>query len=314
MKSKIRTAVIGVGYLGRFHAQKYKSLENSDLVGVCDSNIETAKKVAKELGVNAFADAKELIGKVDAVTIASSTISHFPLAKLFLENGVHVLIEKPITVTSAQGEELCEIARNKNLKIQVGHIERFNSALVACKEKLTTPMFVEVHRLAPYKPRSLDVDVVLDLMIHDIDLVLAIVNSKVKNISAVGVSVISPYPDIANARIEFESGCIANITSSRISTSPTRKFRVFQQDQYLSIDFDKAHVALTTKTGEMKDGVLPLDYDSWSMDKSDALLEEAKSFLDAIENNKPVLVSGEDGVKALKVAERILEDISRKHL
>lgn len=311
---KIRTAVIGVGYLGRFHAQKYKALENSELVGVCDSNAETAKKVADELGVRAFTDAKELLGKVDAVTIASSTISHYALGKLFLENGVHVLIEKPITVSSQQGEELCQIAKDKNLKIQVGHIERFNAALVSAKEKLKNPLFVEVHRLAPYKPRSLDVDVVLDLMIHDIDLVLAIVNSKIKSISAVGVSVVSAYPDIANARIEFESGCIANITSSRISTKTERKFRVFQQDQYLSIDFDKAHVALTTKQGEIKDGVLPLDYDSWSMNKADAILEEAKSFLDSIEQNKPVLVSGEDGVKALKVAERILEDISRKQI
>lgn len=312
--SKLRTAVVGTGYLGRFHAQKYKTLENSDLIGICDTNLEQGKKVAEELGVPHFLKAEDLIGKVDAVTVAASTISHYPICKMLLENGIHVLVEKPMTVTSQQGAELCDIAKKKNLKLQVGHIERFNSAFIAAKEKLDRPMFIECHRLAPFKPRSLDVDVVLDVMIHDIDVLLAIVNSKVRSVSAVGVPVITPYTDIANVRVEFESGAIANLTASRVSINPIRKFRVFQQDQYLSIDFEKGELSLTTRTGEWKDGNIPLEHNSWSLSKSDAILEETKSFLEAIQNNTPVLVPGEDGVKALKLAESILEDIQRRHI
>ncbi len=314
MSSKIRTAVIGVGYLGRFHAQKYKSLENSQLVGICDSNQEHGKKISEELGVPFFERAEDLIGKVDAVTVASSTISHHKLCKLMLENGIHVLVEKPMTVTSKESLELCDIAKRKNLKLQVGHIERFNSAFLAAKEKLDKPMFVECHRLAPFKPRSLDVDVVLDVMIHDIDVLLSIVNSKVKSVSAVGVPVLTPYTDIANVRVEFESGAIANLTASRVSMNSIRKFRVFQKDQYLSIDFEKGELSLTTRTGEWKEGTIPLEHNSWSLSKSDAIMEEAKAFLNSIQNNTPVIVPGEDGVRALQLAETILENIQRRQL
>lgn len=312
--SQVKTAVIGVGYLGRFHTQKYKSLENSDLIGICDSNLEHAKKNSEEFSVPYFEKPEDLIGKVEAVTIASSTISHYPLAKLMLENGIHVLVEKPMTLTSRESIELCEIAKKNNLKLQVGHIERFNSAFVAAKEKLDNPMFIECHRLAPFKPRSLDVDVVLDVMIHDIDVLLSIVNSKVKSISAVGVPVITPYTDIANVRIEFESGAIANLTASRVSINSVRKFRVFQQDQYLSIDFEKGELSLTTRTGEWKEGSIPLDHQTWSLSKSDAIMEEAQAFLNSIQNGTPVVVPGEDGVKALQLAEAVLEDIQRRHL
>lgn len=311
---KLRTAVIGVGYLGRFHAQKYKQLAETDLIGVCDANPDNAKKVSDELQVPAYFKAEDLIGKVDAVSIASTTRTHYELTKLFLENGVHVLVEKPMTLKSAEGEELCQIAKSKKLKLQVGHVERFNAAFVSAQEKLNNPLFIEAHRLAPFKPRSTDVDVILDVMIHDLDVLLALVKSKVRSVSAVGVPVITAHTDIANARIEFESGCVANITASRVSMASTRKFRVFQPDQYLSIDFEKGDISLITKVGEWENDKIPLENQMWNLTKADAILEETKAFVDAILNNKPVPVPGEDAVKALKLAEKILEDIQRRHL
>lgn len=311
---KLRTGVVGVGYLGRFHAQKYKSLPQSDLVGVCDVSEENGRKVSTEVGVPFFKDAKDLIGKVDAVSIASTTRSHFELAKFYLENGIHVLVEKPITLKSNEADELCQIAKLRNLKLQVGHVERFNTAFLAAKEKLQKPLFIEAHRLAPFKGRSTDVDVVMDVMIHDLDVLLSLVNSKVRSVSAVGVPVITAFTDIANARIEFDSGCIANITASRVSLSSTRKFRVFQQDQYLSIDFEKGDINLTTKTGEWENGNIPLNHETWNLTKADAILEETKAFLDAILTNSPVPVPGEDALKALRLAEKILEDIQRRQI
>ncbi len=314
MTSKLRTAVVGVGYLGRFHAQKYKQLPDTELVGVCDLNPDNARKIAEELQVPAFFNAQELIGKVDAVSIASTTRTHYELTKLFLENGVHVLVEKPMTLKSTEGEELCQIAKSKKLKLQVGHVERFNSAFVAAQEKLNNPLFIEAHRLAPFKPRSTDVDVILDVMIHDLDVLMALVKSKAKSVSAVGVPVITGHTDIANARIEFESGCVANVTASRVSMYSTRKFRVFQPDQYLSIDFEKGDISLITKVGEWEQDKIPLENQMWNLKKTDAILEETKAFVDAILKNKPVPVPGEDAVKALKLAERILEDIQRRHV
>lgn len=314
MTSKLRTAVVGVGYLGRFHAQKYKQLPDTELVGVCDLNPDNARKIAEELQVPAFFNAQELIGKVDAVSIASTTRTHYELTKLFLENGVHVLVEKPMTLKSTEGEELCQIAKSKKLKLQVGHVERFNSAFVAAQEKLNNPLFIEAHRLAPFKPRSTDVDVILDVMIHDLDVLMALVKSKAKSVSAVGVPVITGHTDIANARIEFESGCVANVTASRVSMYSTRKFRVFQPDQYLSIDFEKGDISLITKVGEWEQDKIPLENQMWNLKKTDAILEETKAFVDAILKNKPVPVPGEDAVRALKLAERILEDIQRRHV
>ncbi len=311
---KLKCAVVGVGYLGRFHAQKYKTLPETELVAVCDLNKENGEKVSSELSVPYFSNARDLIGKVDVVSIASTTRTHYELTKLFLENGVHVLVEKPMTLKSREAKELCLLARNKNLKLQVGHVERFNSAFVAAQEKLNRPLFIEAHRLAPFKPRSVDVDVVMDLMIHDLDVLLSLVKSKVTSVSGVGVPVLTAYTDIANARVEFESGCVANLTASRVSLNGTRKFRVFQPDQYLSIDFDKGEIALTTKTGEWENETIPLQHNTWSLQKVDAILEEIKAFVDSILKNKPVPVSGEDAVAALELAERILEDIQRRHL
>ena len=314
---KLRCAVVGVGYLGRFHAQKYKALAGAgrqiEFVGVCDAHSDRAEEIARELETKSFSNFRDLLGKVDAVTVASSTRTHFEIAKFFLENGIHVHVEKPMTATIPEAETLVKIAREKKLKLQVGHVERFNAALTAAKEKLMNPLFIECHRLAPFKPRGVDVDVILDLMIHDLDVILSLVKSPVKSISAVGAPVLTKYVDIANARVEFESGTVANITSSRVSQSSTRKFRVFQSSQYLSIDFGTSEVNLTTKTsGEWKEDQIPLEFDSWNMDKVDALLEETKAFITCIENDTKPIVSGEDGLVALALADRISNEINQR--
>ena len=312
--NKVRCAVVGVGYLGRFHAQKYKAIPEVDFVGVCDASPERAKEVAAELGVTAFNDYHELKGKVDAVTVASTTRTHYEIAKFFLENGVHVNVEKPMTVTLEEAETLVSIAKTKNLKLQVGHVERFNPALKSAQEKLAAsggkPLFIECHRLAAFKPRGVDVDVVLDLMIHDIDVILSLVKSPVKSIAAVGAPVLTKFADIANARVEFESGTVANITASRVSQSATRKFRVFQHDQYLSIDFGTGELNLTTKKGEWKDDQIPLDFESWNLEKGDALLAETQAFVHAIRTGEPVVVSGTDGMVAMRVAMQVQKEIA----
>lgn len=310
--SKVRCAVVGVGYLGRFHAQKYKAIEAVELVGVCDASFDRAKEVAVELNVQAIADYRELKGRVDAVTIASTTRTHYEIAKFFLQCGVHVNVEKPMTVTLEEAQDLVDIARVKNLKLQVGHVERFNPALQSAREKLGAPLFIECHRLAAFKPRGVDVDVVLDLMIHDLDVILSLVKSPVKSVSAVGSPVLTKLVDIANARIEFESGTVANVTASRVSQSATRKFRVFQHDQYLSIDFGSGELNLTTKKGEWKDDQIPLEFDSWSLEKGDALLSETKAFIHSVMTGDPVVVSGEDGLVAMRVAMQVQKEIASR--
>jgi predicted dehydrogenase len=312
--NKVRCAVVGVGYLGRFHAQKYKLLDDVEMVGVCDASPERAAAVGAELGVPSFPDYRELKGRVDAVTVASTTRTHYEIAKFFLENGVHVNVEKPMTVTIEEAEELVRIARAKNLKLQVGHVERFNPALQSAQSKLNVPLFIECHRLAAFKPRGVDVDVVLDLMIHDLDVILSLVKSPVKSVSAVGAPVLTKFVDIANARIEFESGTVANVTASRVSQNATRKFRVFQQDQYLSIDFGTGEVNLTTRQPgqEWKDDQIPLDFESWSLEKGDALLAETKAFVHSVKTGAPVVVSGEDGLVAMRVAIQVQKEIAAR--
>lgn len=310
---KLRTAVIGVGHLGRFHAQKHKMLQEVELIGVCDAYQEQAEKVARELGVAPFVDPKAVLqAGVDAVTIAASTPAHYELVKMFLEAGVHVLVEKPIASHAEQAEELVKIAEAKNLKFQVGHVERFNPAFQAAREKITRPLFIECHRLAPFKVRSTETDVVLDLMIHDLDVVLSLVDSEVTFVSAVGSPVLTKKVDIANARIEFANGAVANLTASRVSQNTQRKFRIFQPDQYVSIDFQAGEVNLLTKTGEWTEGEIPLDHQTSSLEKGDALLGETQSFIEAIRENRPVQVSGRDGLRALGLAEKILEDALRR--
>jgi predicted dehydrogenase len=308
--SPVRIAVVGVGYLGRFHAQKQKALNPIGFAGVADSQFEVAEAVARELDTKAWPDYKELLGKVDGVIIASSTSSHFEIADFFLNHNVHVFVEKPITSTTDQARHLVEVAKKNNLNLQVGHVERFNPALVAAQSRLKQPLFIECERLAPFKPRSLEVDVILDLMIHDLDLVLSLVKSEPVHIAAVGTPVITSHIDIANARIEFANGAVANITASRVSSTGQRKVRVFQPSQYLSIDFGSGEIKLVSKKGDYAHGAeLPLETEIWNLDKGDALLGENKAFLESIATGQAPIVSGKDGLEALVLAERILNAI-----
>jgi len=309
--SPVRVAVVGTGYLGRFHAQKYAALPQAELVGVCDIDERAGRSTAEAVGTTYVPDHRELVGRVDAVTIAATTSAHFELAKFFLEHGVHVLVEKPMTRTAQEGRVLTELAEAKGLKLQVGHVERFNPAFLSARESLTEIDFIECHRLAPFRPRGADVDVVLDLMIHDLDVMLSLVDSRPASVSAVGTGVLTDTVDIANARIEFESGAIANVTASRVSTSAQRRFRVFQHSRYVSIDFGEGEVRRVLAAAGGTDGE-PLKVERWSLDKGDALLAETESFLDAIVHDRPCVVSGRDGVAALELAEAIIEDIVRR--
>jgi predicted dehydrogenase len=310
--SRLRTAVVGVGYLGRFHAQKHRALPDVELVAVCDRDAERSRSVAAEVGTSATTDYRELLGKVDAVTIAATTAEHFTLAKFFLEHGVHVLVEKPMTRTSAEAAILTRLAAERKLKLQVGHVERFNPALVAARETLTTVRFIECHRLAPFKGRGADVNVILDVMIHDLDVILSLVSSRPTSASAVGIPVLMDDIDIANARIEFANGAIANVTASRVSTTPQRRFRVFQPNQYVSIDFGNGEVRRVSKQGDWREGGAPLHEETWNLEKGDALLAETKAFVDAIVNDTPPVVSGDDALASLELAELIGADIARR--
>lgn len=310
---QLRTAVVGVGYLGRFHAQKLKALPQSKLVGVFDANAARADEIAKELGVRAFGALSDLVGEVDAVTVASTTSSHFEVCKFLLENKIHVNVEKPIASNSREGQELCEIAQRQGLKLQVGHVERFNPALISAQAKLKTPLFIECHRLAPFKPRGVDVNVVLDLMIHDLDMILHLVQSEPVRIEAVGTPVITKAIDIANARIEFANGTVANVTASRVSLQAQRKFRVFQESQYLSLDFGSGEVRLMSKVGEWRpDAPPPIESEAWNLEKSDALLAETEAFVNSVLEDTPCVVTGDDGMKALRLAEQIIDAIEKR--
>ena len=303
---KIRFAVIGVGYLGRFHAQKYKSIEAVELVGVCDLNKEISKSVAEELSVSAFFDYHDLFDKVDAVSIAATTNAHYAIARECLAAGIHVLIEKPITETVAQAKELIALAKAHQVKLQIGHLERFNSARLALDAHLTKPLFIESSRLAPFNPRGADVNVILDLMIHDIDIIQTIVNSPIKHIDAQGAPVLSGSIDIANARITFENHCVANVTASRISFKTERKTRIFQANTYISIDYQNKQFAVFQKgEGEMFPGIPEIIQHESVFEKGDALLEEIKAFIYCIENDTTPLVTGEEGCAALATAEAI---------
>jgi predicted dehydrogenase len=308
----LRTAVVGTGYLGRFHAQKHAGLPDVDLIGVCDLDAEAGRAVAAELGTRYFAHHEELRGLVDAVTIAASTAAHFDLARFFLDNGVHVLVEKPMTETSSQAADLAALADARGLKLQVGHIERFNPALISAREGLDRVRFIECHRLAPFKPRSVETNVVLDLMIHDLDLILSLVDAAPERVSGVGLAVLTESVDIANARIEFGNGAIANVTASRASTKAERKFRVWQEQQYVAIDFGRGSVQKVTSSGAWTPDESPLTEQSWSLDKGDALRAETEAFVRSVREDEPCVVSGRDGLAALELAERIIDDIERR--
>ena len=307
----IRTAVIGVGYLGRFHAQKYASLPNSQLVGIADPAAAARAAVAAELKVAAHADYRDLLGQVDAVSIVTPTPTHFEVAKAFLEAGASVLVEKPMTVTIAEGEGLIDIAARFKHILQVGHLERFNAAVLAVQPTLTVPRFIESARLAPFKHRGTDVDVVLDLMIHDIDLILSIVRSPVVSVDAIGSSVFSKEIDIANARLRFANGCVANATASRVSLKTERKLRLFQDDAYLSLDLQQKILTVIRKgEGVGPDGMPQVAIDEKTYEQGDALKSEIEAFLAAVANGEPPPVTGEDGLLALRTAVSIGEQVA----
>jgi predicted dehydrogenase len=308
----MRTAVIGVGYLGRFHAQKYRQVANSELVGIADPSPEARRAVAAELEVPAHADYRELLGRVDAVSIVTPTPQHYAIARDFLQAGAHVLVEKPMTASVAEGESLIEAARRADRVLQVGHLERFNAAVQALQPILTVPRFLESARLAPFKHRGTDVNVVLDLMIHDIDLILSIVRSPVTAIDAIGTSVFSREVDIANARLKFANGCVANATASRVSMKTERRLRLFEDDAYVSVDLQQKVLTVIRKSGEMAaDGVPPVDIKETTYEQGDALKAEIEAFLEAACGTRAPAVSGEDGLKALHVALTITEQVTR---
>jgi predicted dehydrogenase len=300
----ITTGVIGVGYLGKFHAEKYASLNDSQLIAVVDANLETARKVASELGdVAAYSHYQEIIDEVEAVSIVTTTPAHFEIAQAFLSAGKHVLLEKPITSTTEQAEKLISLAKQNHCTLQVGHIERFNPTILAMDEYLHEPRFIESHRLSPFRQRGTDVDVVLDLMIHDIDIILSIVGSDIKDIQASGMSVLSDAIDIANARITFNNKCVANVTASRVSDKTERKLRLFQSDAYFSADLASHGLKIYNRENNK------IESRSFQYEKSDALLTEISQFLNSITHNTPPLVSGIDGLRALKTADIINQKI-----
>lgn len=307
---KLRVGVIGVGYLGNFHAEKYANMDEVDLVGVADTDVLKAENIAAKYHTKAYSDYQDLFEKVDAVSIVVPTPFHFNVAKAFLENEVDVLIEKPMTTTLEEADALIQFAESKGLVIQVGHLERFNPAVVALQDIVNKPMFIESHRLSVYKDRSTDVSVVLDLMIHDIDIILNFVRSDVSEIRAAGVPVISDHVDIANARLEFSSGCIANVTASRISTKNERKIRLFQKDAYVSVDFTRQEITVVGQDSASDRGLIPgMEIKQLRFEKGDALEDELKSFVKAVQKREEPEVTGQMGRDALKIALSIMEQI-----
>jgi predicted dehydrogenase len=303
--STLNMAVVGTGYLGRFHAQKYQQLDSCELVAICDVSTARAQEVAAELSTNAISNHLELIGQVDAVSVASPTTTHFAVAQDLLKAGIHVLVEKPMTVTVDEAQTLVDLAKANNCILQVGHLERFNPALLSVADQLTNPIFIESHRLAPFTKRGADVNVVLDLMIHDIDIILHLVQADLVAIHANGAPVVSDEPDIANVRLEFGNGCVANVTASRVSGKVERRMRFFQKDSYIAIDFQEntSRVCKVERNKELNDdGIPPIHCDDASLGKGDAILAEIESFVNAINTNTRPLVSGEDGLRALRTA------------
>ncbi len=313
-KALLRTAAIGVGSLGQHHARNYAELLHEgrlELVGVCDSDPATAKRIAADSGVTAFADWRELLGSVDAVSIATPTETHCEIACAFLDAGVHVLVEKPIALTISEADKMIAAARRSGAKLMVGQLERFNPAMVALRPHVTKPLYFEIHRVSPFPNRSLDVDVVLDVMIHDLDAVQWLVGEdvKVSAIHAVGIPVISNKVDAANARIEFENGAVANITASRIGTEKIRKTRFYQTNAYVVLDYATKFASLTSLDPNAANPLLGISINRLQIDDVEPLRAEINAFLDAIENDKVPAVTGEDGRRALSLAVGVLEKI-----
>ncbi len=323
---KLKIGVIGTGHLGKLHAKMFKMIDNCELVGVYDQNLEQAKIISGEYKTGYFDELEQLLGKVNAVSIAATTSSHYSLAKIALEKDLHVFVEKPITTTIVEAEELVELAGNKHLNLQVGHVERFNPALISLEKHIIHPRFIQTDRLAQFNPRGTDVAVVLDLMIHDIDIILSLVKSEVKKIDANGVAVVSDSLDIANARLEFQNGAVANVTASRISQKKMRKMRIFQKDSYISLDFilgvseiyrlspandEKHHLSSSffeIGIGNKKKRII---YEQPTIKEVNSLKYELELFVNSVLRNEKPIVSGEDGLRALRVADKIINTIQK---
>jgi predicted dehydrogenase len=303
MSRSLRAGVVGVGYLGAFHAEKYASLTGVDLVAVVDIEADRAKAVAQRLGVDALTDHRRLFGEVDCVSLAVPTSLHFALAKEFLDAGIDVLVEKPMTRNVSEGRILVDTADARGRILQVGHLERFNPAIRALRGVITQPRFIECHRLAPFVDRGTDVDVVLDLMIHDLDVILSLVEGEVESVEAVGVPVLSETVDIANARLHFTGGCIANITASRVTLKHERKIRLFQSDAYVSVDYSKKHIQICRRV--LVGGQPSIDVEEKDIAAGDALHDEIEHFVEMVRRRTQPLVDGRAALRALEVAEQI---------
>jgi predicted dehydrogenase len=315
-----RIGVLGVGHLGKFHLNNWMEIEGAVVAGFYDPDDANAKSVFEKYGIKRFGSVDELLDNCDAVDIIAPTSFHYELAKAAMKKGRHVFVEKPLASTMEEAKELVALAREANIKVQVGHVERFNPAFLALKKAALDPMFIEVHRLAQFNPRGTDVSVILDLMIHDIDIILSLVKSDVKNISANGVSVMSDTPDISNVRIEFDNGCVANLTSSRISMKKMRKMRLFQRDAYIGIDFlaKKAEVIKLSSPGdkdgftfdlETKSGKKTVAITSPNIEEGNAIKMELEAFYNAVINDEETPVTVMDGFRAMDVAHQILDKI-----
>lgn len=313
--STLRCAVVGTGYLGKFHAEKYAALPGCTLVACVDIDRDRAEAVAGPLGAATFADHRELLGRVDAVSIVAPTTVHHAIARDLLDAGVHVLLEKPMTVTVEEADDLIALARERGCILQVGHLERFNPALMGLDLERGRPLFIESHRLAPFKPRGNDVSVVLDLMIHDIDIILSLVDAPVERLDASGVPVLTADIDIANARLNFVGGCVANVTASRVSTKVERRMRLFMHHEYVSVDFQQRVLTRYRKgEQEMFPGIPEIVGEQSVYESGDALKTEIEHFLDCVRHGRQPLVPGEAGRRALEVAIAIGEQLQRSNL
>ena len=320
----LKVAIFGVGHFGRFHLNNWKEIDNVELVGFYDPSDENASLVAKEYQLKRFTNFNKLIDACNAADIIAPTTSHYELCKAAILKSKHVFVEKPLANSMEEARELLKLSKEANIKFQVGHVERFNPAYLVLKNHELAPMFIEVHRLSQFNPRGTDVSVILDLMIHDIDIILKLVTSNVKSVAAIGVSVMSDTPDIANVRIEFDNGCVANLTSSRISVKKMRKMRLFQKNSYISIDFLEKKTEITKiKTPEDKDaftfdietnhGKKSIAFYSPKITDGNAIKMELESFKDAIINNTNTVLIEVDGFRAMEVAHLILEKIGRNN-
>ena len=308
----VRTAVVGCGHFGRYHAEKYSALAGAELVAVVDCELGRARDLGARLGAVALGDVGGLAGRVEAASVVVPTRAHFAVARQLLDAGLHVLLEKPIAATLEEADALIALADAKGLVLQIGHLERFNAAVLALSDVLKEPLFIESHRLAPFKPRGTDVDVVLDLMIHDIDLIQQLVGRPLVRVDAVGVPVLSGEDDIANARLHFEGGCVVNVTASRVSLKSERRMRLFQRDAYFSIDFQAGEATIARKgSGEMFPGVPDVRLERRRFAANDPLMLEIEAFLAAVRGERAVAVSGVDGRLALDSALRITRALQR---